>query len=468
MPTGNDYDPSGISSANSRLRCLESSVYGSEMAEHVTLSKMELFCARALDQTEQNSIARHLSECSDCAKQLVAILGRQKGTTTVSFTLTPAFWLRHKHIVYEQLVEFSDNKLEAEDRELIDAHLETCAPCREDVQSFLAFRKQIGPEMEISYTPVMPEPARSNLTWWNTLARKPIYAAAVVLIAITLIIAGLFLKRRADNLQAVQKPNPNVNLGEANEEPTPDNRTANGSPMPDGSPSEKPSSTAPVIALNDRGGMVTVDSAGNVSGLDDVPASIRDEVAQALLTERIERASILKELGGQDATLRGSDSRQSFKLLFPARIVVVSDRPTFKWEKLAGASSYRVYLNGPRGSVVTHSEELSPAHTEWTISKPLKRGEIYTWTVVALVDGKEIVSPGPSSPEIKFKVLSANSIQRLNLLKKSRSHLALGVFYSREGMIAEAEREFQIVLNNNKSSEATQKLLRNIQLWKPR
>jgi hypothetical protein len=136
----------------------------SEKTEHVTTSKMELFCARVLDEAELLTIARHLSICADCGQQLVATLGRQNVGTTVSFTLAPEFWLRHEHLDYEQLVEFTENKLDAADRELIDVHLETCAPCREDVQSFLAFRKEIATEMKMSYVPVLLKPATKKLS----------------------------------------------------------------------------------------------------------------------------------------------------------------------------------------------------------------------------------------------------------------------------------------------------------------
>ena len=39
------------------------------------------------------------------------------------------------------------------------------------------------------------------------------------------------------------------------------------------------------------------------------------------------------------------------------------------------------------------SEELPSERTEWLLPKPLKRGEVYAWNVVAVVDGKEISSP---------------------------------------------------------------------------
>ena len=88
------------------------------------------------------------------------------------------------------------------------------------------------------------------------------------------------------------------------------------------------------------------------------------------------------------------------------------------------------------------------------------------WEVEATVDGKKIVSPGTSAPQMKFKILSANSAQELEQLKRVRSHLALGVFYAHEGLVGEAEREFQILVRENPRTPALKKLLSQIQTWR--
>jgi hypothetical protein len=144
--------------------------------------------------------------------------------------------------------------------------------------------------------------------------------------------------------------------------------------------------------------------------------------------------------------------------------VIVSDRPALKWERAPGASSYRVHVNDQAGREAARREELSSERTEWILAKPLKRSEIYVWTVVAIVDGKEIVSPGPSSPEMKFQVLSIGSFQQLNKLKKTGSHLALGVFYARGGLLTDAEREFQQLVRRNPDSRVAISLLHAVQL----
>ena len=91
---------------------------------------------------------------------------------------------------------------------------------------------------------------------------------------------------------------------------------------------------------------------------------------------------------------------------------------------------------------------------------------MYSWTVTAVAEGKEITSPGPSAPEMKFQVLSAADLGQINRLKQVRSHLALGLYYAKLGLIDEAEREVQTVVKENPSSSSAAKLLREIRSWR--
>jgi hypothetical protein len=435
------------------------------MIEHVSTEKMERFCAQVLPETELTAVAGHLVACDDCHGQFINTLRQQRDGSPVTFTLFSELWLRHAHIGYEQLVDLADNKLDTEDRELIDLHLKICAPCEEDIRSFLAFREQIEPEMNVSYGPITRQPARetlssSRINWWRGLAWKPAYAVAIILIGIAIIIgAALLLNRRAANQQVQHLPTPSISPDSDSDS------AANVSPSPvapNESPTVNPNSAEASVVLSDRVGTITVDKSGKFTGLADVPAATRDQIAKVLLSERLERPAILKELGGQNPGLRGSGNTDPFKLLAPARAVIVTDRPTLKWEKAARATSYRVYVSDRAGQIITRSDELSAETTDWKVTQTLKRGEVYVWTVVAVVDGKEIVSPGPAAPEMKFQVLSMRSLEQLNMLKKTRSHLALGVFYANAGLTAEAQQEFRELVRLNPKSKVASKLLKAV------
>lgn len=388
---------------------------------------MERFCLSGFPEAELAVITDHLVECQPCHELFADTLRSQKGSAAISFTLEPEFWLKHEHVDFDQLVGFAESTLDATDQEIVDIHLNGCESCREDVRGFLAVRNEIEPELQVRYGPATHKPRHHEvqvLSWWRGLAWKPVYAAAAVLVGIAIVIgAAIMLKRRAENLQAKQGSSPQVSPGS-----TPDNRAVNVPSLPatpNESQIEKPNSADAVVVISDRGGTITVDKSGNVVGLDDAPASTRDEIAKVLMSERLEQPAILKELGGQEGSLRGSKSAPPFKLTYPSRAVIVTDRPTLKWQKAPGAIAYRVYVHDQAGHEVARSEELPRERTEWILAKPLKRGEIYAWTVVAVVDGKEIVSPGPSSPEMKFQVLSLSSLKQLSQLRRTRSNLAL-------------------------------------------
>jgi hypothetical protein len=221
--------------------------------------------------------------------------------------------------------------------------------------------------------------------------------------------------------------------------------------------------SAKVIILNDDGREVTIDKNGRVTGLDSVSENSRQYIARAALSEQIEPAEVLRRLSGQQSGLRGDDNgRKAFRLLYPSRRVVTEDRPTFRWESLSGVTNYRVYVLDANGDQVAQSEELPPNQTQWKAPARLRRGQIFSWVVTALVDGTEIISPPASAPEVKFAILSSSDLNELNQLKKSDSHLALGIFYTRAGLVAEAEREFQKLVQLNPQSELPRRLLQSV------
>jgi hypothetical protein len=457
------------------------------MTDHVSTSNMRLFCARTLPEVDLIEIARHLADCSQCHGLLVSSL-QEQGFETPRFTLAPEFWLRHEHIDYDQLVSLAENRLDASERESIDAHLKICSVCDEDVRSFLAFRKQIDKELA---SPIIVEHStqekKLGFAWWRGLAWNPAYAAAVLLIGIALVIGVVaFLRRRAANLEAKQTPPPREAISPVEKPPTPENQAVAVQPTPAPVPSEqlpRPSPNPPltvknreplkpienagaVAVLNDELGAVTVDKGGNVTGLDEIPQNTRQQIGEALAAQNIKVPGIGTELAGAPINLRGPGEGPTFRLLSPERTVLVSDRPTFEWQRLAGATSYRVLVGDLKGHTVATSELLPSNQTKWTALTPLKRGEIYSWEVEATADGRKIHAPGTTETEMKFKVLSESSVRELEQLQKVRSHLALGVFYANEGMFAEAEHEFQILVRDNPRVPVLKKLLMQIQSWR--
>src|SRR5882724_4490411 len=448
------------------------------MPEHITTSRMQRFRVRALPVAELNSIAEHLDVCPSCNQQFAEMLQSRRGSEPVKIALAPEFWLRHEHVDFEQLVAIVDNKLDETDREMVDIHLGSCPTCQGDLRSFLAFRKEIEPELSVRYglrTPTMPRGRTLPWSWSRSVIRNPVYAAAaVILIAVSLVIGVIVLRQRSSVLEASKNPTPQASPTpilsgggtEAVSSPAITPAIASNSPTPSREPTPKKSgeNTAPqtetVVALNDGRGTVTIDKNGKVSGLEDLPSDTKRDVVSALTAQRIEPAAITANLAPESATLRSNGNKGApFRLLAPGRSVVIEDSPTFKWEPLYGASAYRVYVLDSRGHQVAKSGDLASTLTQWS-STALDRGNIYSWVVVAVVDGKEIVSPGASASAMKFQVLASIDLHKLNQLKRTRSHLVLGVFYANVGLLGEAEREFQELVRLNPDDNVAKKLLR--------
>ena len=423
------------------------------MTHHLSELEIKQLCVSALPEDELAAAAIHTAECQPCDQRFIEELKRQRGPVPFNFTLEPEFWFRNDHLDFDDLVDLAENTFDEEMRGIINIHLSTCESCREDVRSFLAFREATAGEMNVCYRPSHYEPndeIRVAPWWWQRLPRRPVYAvAAIVLVAVAVLIGVIALSRRSGPLDAKKQKQTNHDS----------ERSPSISPTPAPGVEDSPK----VAVLKDVGGEVTIDKDGRITGLDEVSENSRQYVARAALSEQIAPSDVLRRLTGEQGSLRGDDDGpQGFRLLYPVRRVVTEARPVFRWESLPGVSSYRVYVLDQDGNQVTQSEELPPTQTQWEAPASLRRGQIFSWVVTAMVDGKKVVSPSPSAPEIKFAVLSTADFQELNHLKKSNSHLALGVFYARVGLLNEAEREFQGLVELNPQSELPRKLLQSV------
>ena len=421
------------------------------MTHHLSELEIKQLCVSTSPEDELTAAAVHTAECQTCNQRFIEELKRQRGAARFGFTLEPEFWFQNDHLDFDDLVGLAENTFDEETREIIDIHLSTCESCREDVRSFLAFHEATAGEMKVSYGPTYYEPndIRGG-PWWQRLPNGPVYAvAAMVLIAVAVLVAVIALSRRSGPLQAKKQ------------EPT--NHDSERSPGVSPAPAPGVEDAAKVAVLKDAGGEVTMDRDGRITGLDKVSENSRQYVARAVLSGQIAPSDVFRRLSVEQSGLRGNDDGpQGFRLLYPVRRVVTEVRPVFRWESLPGASGYRVYVLDQDGNEVSQSEELPSSQLQWKAPALLRRGQIFSWVVTAMVDGNKVVSPSASVPEIKFAVLSTADFRELSRLKKSNSHLALGVFYGRVGLLNEAEHEFEGLVELNPESELPRKLLQSM------
>jgi hypothetical protein len=183
-----------------------------------------------------------------------------------------------------------------------------------------------------------------------------------------------------------------------------------------------------------------------------------------LQTQRVEAPALLASVSGGAETLRGGGGQGvSFPVLSPVGTAVITDRPTFRWRPLSGASSYVVSVYDRNFRKVAAS--APQAGTEWTVARPLTRGQVYSWHVSASREGQELTSPEQPAPEAKFVVLDAARAEELARARRvyKGSHLTMGTLYARAGLLDEAERELQSALSENPGSKVALRLLLSVQ-----
>jgi hypothetical protein len=88
--------------------------------------------------------------------------------------------------------------------------------------------------------------------------------------------------------------------------------------------------------------------------------------------------------------------------------------------------------------------------------------------VTASKDGQEITSPVTPAPRAQFKIVDEETAREINQHRGAHpdSHLALGILYARAGLLDDAEREFQLLLNANPHSDIARTFLNRVRSWK--
>jgi len=231
----------------------------------------------------------------------------------------------------------------------------------------------------------------------------------------------------------------------------------------------QPEPAAAVAQLNDGGGRLTLDREGGLSGADALPPAYRELLKGALAGRRIERSPQLKGLSRPGSSLMGSETQAGeFSVLDPAGSVLLSDRPTFRWSALEGASAYVVEVYDDAFNLVASSPQLDAR--SWAAPQTLPRGRVYSWQVKALKDGQEIKSPRPPAPQAKFRVLDRAKADELARAKRSypSSHLTLALLYADAGLLKEAEQELRLLQRANPDSELARSLLHQVQALRRR
>jgi anti-sigma factor RsiW len=397
------------------------------MAEHLTPDQLTRYVKRELPPAELIAADEHLSSCEPC---------RQSATKPQRLEAMFAF-LRHdletqqrpeSHVEYEQLEAYVDNRADEADREIVDSHVELCQKCREELGDLqkslvsLAAREAASHfDQQRTVEPLTVHGAASGQddaaltrksgptdSVWERVShfwRYPGYLGGVASAVAIVLVAVLFVPHRQS---ASKQPNASTQSGTSSPE--------------QGSPA--------------------------------VPES----------RQELQTPAELASLIGKTATLLGSGTHDaSFRLQTPVGTFVENVQPTFRWQPLAGAASYKVTVFDAALDKVAASPAVST--TDWKSTTPLQRGKIYLWQVSATKSGEQVVAPAPPAPEARFEILDLSEANSLAQLKREQpdAHFALGRAYASCGVLDEAEREFRLVSGSEADYALAQKFILDLE-----
>lgn len=195
------------------------------------------------------------------------------------------------------------------------------------------------------------------------------------------------------------------------------------------------------------------------------PKATNDEAASRIAQLQLRRPDVLDDvIMPAVTTLKGPAEDADFAVISPVATVVADERPAFRWQAVPKAASYRVELTELSTRKLIVGEPV--ARPEWTPNESLARGSVYLWNVVAVVDGDEISAPRPPAPEARFKILEADRAAKLNRSLRSQTHLTRGALYANEGLMTDAEREFNLELKANPQSKVARSFLKRLRSWR--
>jgi hypothetical protein len=405
--------------------------------EHLTQKQIEDFAQNRLPAAELLAASDHLDACEVCRTRVEAGVNIDEAF----FALRDEAFAENgnpiEHLTSEQTAEYVDRNLSGDELQFVTDHVSGCEQCAFAVADLRAFRNEIAPSLDREYgsgqvTPVVRESWRQRFASLFRVSPVPAFGAAALAILLLSLIAWIVWRTpKEEKQEVVVVPSPSL-------QPSP-------SVVP---PVELQPEPAPVVAqLNDG----------------PVPAAYQELVKKALTTQRIERSSQLQGLTRPSSSLMGTNEPgREFSVLAPAGVVLMSDRPSFRWSRFEGASGYVVEVYDDQFKLVISSAEVTTV--SWTATQSLARGKLYSWQVKAVKEGQEVTVPRPPAPQAKFRVIDQGRMNEISRARRAygSSHLTLALLYAEAGLVSEAEQELRMLQKANPQSEIVRKLLRQV------
>ena len=441
------------------------------MSKHLSAQEIEQYRRQTMSPARLLVIDVHIAACRECREKLDDVPRPDTVFTSLQSAFDAYTGSESQHLSFEQIAAYVDDELDESGREGLEHHLFLCQTCEAEARDLRLFSQVMHRPAE-QYLPPLPAAGQEKLlTFWRSGAARIAAAAAVFILAISialLILRVRELQQTRERLEAdvteLREENQSIRRDyEANKAALSDLQARLDLREPDGDEVKSEKEGATIVTLNDGGLQITMDAKGNILGLESLPQTWQQEARAALLKKSVNAPRWLSELKGKPTTLlNGSDVPVAFDLIGPVGKVVESNRPTFRWRALEGASVYAVAVFDSKFNKVAESGSIQGL--EWTPPQSLRPGAVYSWQVTALKDGKEITSPRPPASEARFKVLEQTTAAELERARQqyAGSNLILGVLHAQAGLLDQAERDFQTLADQNPQSLVAKKLLQSV------
>jgi hypothetical protein len=347
------------------------------MNRHLGQEIIAAFRSRQLPPGKLVPALQHIADCEECRRRTQS---SEDEVRLVEAALQQPDDERHLDAETE-LFPYVDGTADAATRELIGLHLEDCDLCRREAEELFALRRQLER---------VRRPRR-----WRVLA-----IAASAVLALVAAMALVLWRMRPQ-----EAPSPPVV-----ESPSPERRA----PAP------------PQLTTGEH-------------------PRYRDAKWEGLVRETLARGSlpvapIVAAVAQPAHTMRGPRSASGAGLV-PAGVVIESDRPTFSWHPIEGATYIVTIYDGD--AEIANSGAMERA--SWTPPRALRRGRTYVWQVKARRGEEIAILPSPPAAPALFHVISDAAARELASARAAHpdDHLLLAVLSAQHGLVADAQRHLR-------------------------
>lgn len=371
---------------------------------HLTAEQIHKYQHSELSSNEIVTVTKHLRECEVCREQTMKTAEFQKSISSLQLQFDQA------HPGYEELSGYVDLKLDPERKSFIERHSSECEICRLQIEDL----KKLQSELKV----VQFQPAKSEKG-----LSKYLLAAIITLVALIAVwlIRDLFEKSEP---HIVKKSNDSIQLVDGTRK-------------------------------------IEISKEGNVLK---APGITEQQIAQMeaiIKSRKLVVSEDLQTLNPKPGTLLGEDPAKNFKLRSPVGIVVLENRPLFRWDPLSGASGFQVAVLDQDLKPVVTSDRIKDQ--QWQSDQMLERGKVYLWQVTAFTERGEITSPAPPASEAMFKIVDEQKFQQIQQAQKANSpSIVLASLYAESGLVQEAKSELFNLKRENPDSKLIEQLLKSL------